>query len=75
MTMDSFSAIGSMTAPNTTADSLQSRVLPAATGRKWPLPEDWERHSGLIKRLYVDEDKTLNEVMAIMEEYHGHRAT
>ena len=36
---------------------------------------DWERHKGLITRLYRDENKTLKEVMAIMYHRHGFHAT
>ncbi|PMD59823.1 uncharacterized protein K444DRAFT_529152, partial [Hyaloscypha bicolor E] len=36
---------------------------------------EWNRFRPLIKRLYIDEEKTLKEVMAVMEREHGHRAT
>ncbi|PMD31519.1 hypothetical protein L207DRAFT_472191 [Hyaloscypha variabilis F] len=36
---------------------------------------EWNRFRPLIKRLYVDEEKTLKEVIAIMERDYGHRAS
>ncbi len=36
---------------------------------------DWERFRPLIKRLYVDEDRTLKDVMAILLAEHGHNGT
>lgn len=35
----------------------------------------WHKNQDTIKRLYVDENKTLKEVMTIMERDHGHRGT
>lgn len=32
---------------------------------------DWERHKLTITRLYLDENKTLGEVMRIMRDQHG----
>jgi hypothetical protein len=52
----------------------RSTNLVFASG-KWPSTEDWTRNQQLIKRLYVDEDRTLKDVMAIMERDHGHKAT
>ncbi|APA11329.1 hypothetical protein SS1G_11575 [Sclerotinia sclerotiorum 1980 UF-70] len=37
--------------------------------------EDWERQRATFTRLYTAEDKTLKEVMEIMENEHGFRAT
>jgi hypothetical protein len=42
-------------------------------GISWPSVEDWEGHRETIKRLYVDEDRTLSDVMAIMASDFGHR--
>ena len=36
---------------------------------------DWNRNFNTIKRLYVDEDKTLKEVMEIMARDYNHRGT
>ncbi|KAI4866768.1 hypothetical protein F4820DRAFT_415525 [Hypoxylon rubiginosum] len=35
----------------------------------------WEEHKGSIQRLYIEENKPLNEVMAIMEDEHGFKAS
>ena len=40
-----------------------------------PGAEVWETHRSTIKRLYLDEDKTLNEVMASMQNDYGLKAT
>jgi hypothetical protein len=37
--------------------------------------EDWASHRTRIRQLYLDEDKTLKDVMAIMEREHGFKAT
>ena len=42
---------------------------------KWASRDDWERFRPLITRLYVEEDRTLKDVMAIMLANHGHNAT
>ena len=43
--------------------------------KRGPGPEIWENHRSTIKRLYLDEDKTLNEVMATMRKDYGLKAT
>lgn len=40
-----------------------------------PRAEIWEAHRPTIKRLYLDEDKTLKEVMATMQKDYGLKAT
>ena len=40
-----------------------------------PQPDVWETHRLTIKRLYLDEDKPLKEVMDIMQRDYGHRGT
>jgi len=42
---------------------------------KWASLQDWEKFKPLIKQLYVEEDRTLKDVMAIMASKYGHRAT
>ena len=37
--------------------------------------EDWVVHRDQISRLYRDENRTLKETMAIIEEEHGLKAT
>lgn len=47
---------------------------PIAT--KWAATEqDWNAQKGLIKRLYLEENKTLNEVMEILRRDHHFKAT
>ena len=40
-----------------------------------PGAETWETHRSTIKRLYLDEKKTLNEVMTTMQKDYGLKAT
>ncbi|PSR97780.1 hypothetical protein BD289DRAFT_74452 [Coniella lustricola] len=44
------------------------------TGRT-PSRYDWTKHMDTIKRLYIDEDRTLKEVLEIMERDHNFVAT
>lgn len=41
----------------------------------WAKPSDWEQHRNTIKRLYLDEDMPLPQVMQVMEQNYGLRAT
>jgi hypothetical protein len=41
----------------------------------WASPADWERQKPLITQLYVDEKRSLNQVMEIMADEHDHNAT
>ena len=34
----------------------------------------WERHKAEIEKLYIEDDRKCEDVMAIMEERHGFRA-
>ncbi len=47
----------------------------AALRRPWATGADWNSHRALITRLYRDEDRTLTDVMEIMERRHGFYAT
>lgn len=40
-----------------------------------PSRYDWSKHISTIKRLYIDEDKPLKEVMEIMQKDHNFIAT
>jgi hypothetical protein len=42
---------------------------------RWPNEEDWATHRFTIKRLYQDENKTLKEVMEIMNREYLVKAT
>ncbi|KAF7512441.1 hypothetical protein GJ744_001376 [Endocarpon pusillum] len=37
--------------------------------------EEWDRHKDIIRNLYVEENKTLEELMALMLRHHSFRAT
>ncbi|KAL9093497.1 MAG: hypothetical protein Q9165_003892 [Trypethelium subeluteriae] len=41
----------------------------------WANPADWYRHKQTIKRLWIDEDRSLKDVMAIMKKDHGLKGT
>lgn len=40
-----------------------------------PSRYDWSKHMSAIKRLYIDEDRPLKEVMEIMQKEHNFIAT
>lgn len=56
-----------------TASSMPIRTRPSAARSHSRL--DWNRHMPTIQRLYIDEDKTLREVMEAMQEQHNFVAT
>ena len=41
----------------------------------WAGGSEWEEHRGMIQELYQSQNLSLKEVMRIMEECHGFRAT
>ena len=43
--------------------------------KQGPGPEVWETYRPIIKRLYLDEEKTLKDVMAIMQREYDYKAT
>lgn len=47
----------------------------AASALAYATRSEWDRVRPIIKRLYVDEDKTLKEVMVIMARDYGHQAS
>lgn len=47
----------------------------SAATSKWASEKDWNSQRGVIKELYLQQDKTLKEVMAIMEHQHHFKAT
>jgi hypothetical protein len=55
-------------APSATAD-----MLPV--GQRVPTSRDWESHRHTIIRLYMNEDRTLKDVMQIMRTQHSFNAT
>jgi hypothetical protein len=50
---------------------LEGTGIKSTSSAKVATREDWNKFQGLIKRLYVDEEKSLKQVMAIMESEHG----
>lgn len=55
-------------------DVVGMSAKPAKAGRT-PSRYDWSKHMPVIKRLYIDEDKTLKEVLEIMQREHNFIAT
>ncbi|KAI1411876.1 hypothetical protein F5Y13DRAFT_164519 [Hypoxylon sp. FL1857] len=47
----------------------------SAPGKQYATSQDWTRLQSVIMRLYLDEDKTLEEVKSHMEEHHEFFAT
>ena len=47
----------------------------ASTTRQGPSAEDWEHLRPIIRGLYIDEDRTLKDVMSIMANEHDHKAS
>lgn len=56
------------------ADSVGTSAKPFKSGRT-PSRYDWSKHKPMIKKLYIDEDKTLKEMMEIMQREHNFVAT
>lgn len=48
-------------------------LLPPPT--RYPTGEDWTAYRPAISRLYIEENRTLSEVMAIMEASYGFNGT
>jgi hypothetical protein len=49
-----------------------TQAVAAPLSPKYASPSEWNRVRPLIKQLYVDEDRTLKEVMDILLRDHGH---
>lgn len=43
--------------------------------KKYATAKDWQSHRHIIERLYRDEDKTLEQLIAIMASWFGFHAT
>ncbi|KAJ4388058.1 hypothetical protein N0V93_008663 [Gnomoniopsis smithogilvyi] len=63
---------GSGSSPET--DSVETSTKPLKSGRT-PSRYDWSKHKPIIKKLYIDEDKTLKEMLEIMQREHNFVAT
>lgn len=58
----------------TTSVPLSDMMTRTASSR-WSTAEDWECYKSRITQLYLEQDKPLKEVMAIMQRDHGFKAT
>ncbi|KAG6353658.1 hypothetical protein INS49_005366 [Diaporthe citri] len=56
-------------------DSDENTSPKTSSGGRCPSRYDWSKHMPTIKHLYIEEDKTLKEVMGIMEKEHNFIAT
>lgn len=56
-------------------DSDENTSPKTSAGGRCPSRYDWSKHMPTIKHLYIEEDKTLKEVMGIMEKEHNFIAT
>ncbi|KAI1818536.1 hypothetical protein GGS20DRAFT_527474 [Poronia punctata] len=56
-------------------DRLESEGPSEQGGLRYAKPSEWAAHKELIKTLYLDENKTLDEVRRIMADKHQFRAT
>jgi hypothetical protein len=54
---------------------LESEAVATASTRGYSSRSEWDRVRPIIKRLYVDEDKTLKDVITIMARDYGHQAS
>lgn len=54
-------------------DDVKGNADPQQT--QYATAEDWNRHRETFTKLYLEENKTLNEVMSIMKEQYGFKAT
>ena len=61
------------TQPISVDPNLASETPVSAHG--WPTEDDWALHRSTIKRLYLEENKTLKELMEIMKREHALKAT
>lgn len=66
-------AVQGRTADDRDSDDNTSPKTPG--GGRCPSRYDWSKHMPTIKHLYIEEDKTLKEVMGIMEKEHNFIAT
>jgi hypothetical protein len=61
---------------NDLQDSQEGSIFAVLPGpQQHPIADDWDRLRPIIKRLYIDEDLTLDKVMNIMLFNYGHKGT
>lgn len=61
--------------PSLVVESPLSEVLTLPTRRRRIGRQIWEEQRATIEQLYVDQDRSLQETMKIMEDVHGFQAT
>ncbi|GAP90972.1 hypothetical protein SAMD00023353_5100980 [Rosellinia necatrix] len=54
---------------------MQTEPAESSSSKQYATPEDWPKYQDIIVRLYVEENKTLEEVRQHMEENHDFVAT
>ncbi len=74
-TLSSDTRVGSSTGSQVAAHAPMSSGDNVALVKSGPEPDIWEIHRPMIKSLYVDQNKTLKEVMNVMQRDYGHKAT
>jgi hypothetical protein len=47
----------------------------SAASKKWATEEDWDRHRARITKMYSEENRTLAQLMEVMDKEHDFRAT
>lgn len=73
--------MSNMSTPDLKDGSELRRLAPCepTTSDYWisqgPTADSWERLRPIIRTLYIDEDRTLRDVMSIMAGVYGHKAT
>lgn len=54
---------------------MQTESGESSSSKRYATPEDWPKFQDVIVRLYVEENKTLEEVRQYMEDEHDFTAT
>jgi len=57
------------------ASLVESQEATDQCALRYAKPSEWAAHKALIKKLYLDENKTLDEMRRIMADEHQFRAT
>lgn len=57
------------------SDYAIKRTAPSSNALAYPSPQEWEAQKSEIGRLYLDEEKSLKQVMEFMAQVHGHHGT
>jgi hypothetical protein len=54
---------------------MQAESAVPSSSKRYATTDDWPKHQDAIIRLYVEENKTLEEVRQYMEDHHDFVAT